>query len=107
MSAIICRQVALFEPPPVNTISSDEIPSSASRSMPCLRANEAPSAEERVAFTKGIEKTYRAEYRYYAGEGSSRAGGKEVQCLALPREVLETFYHKNAQRLMPALAESR
>jgi len=53
----------------------------------------APSEEERVAFTRGIEKTYRAEYQYYAGT------------LALPRAVLEKFYHKNAQHVMPALAE--
>ncbi len=54
---------------------------------------DAPSEEERVAFTREIEKTYRAEYQYYAGT------------LALPRTVLEKFYHKNAQRVMPALAE--
>jgi len=64
-----------------------------------------PSEEERVAFTKAIEKTYRAEYRYYAGKGTPMTGARDIECLGLPREVLEKFYHKNAQRLMPALAE--
>jgi predicted TIM-barrel fold metal-dependent hydrolase len=64
-----------------------------------------PSEEERVAFTKEIEKTYRADYLYFAGEGTSTVGGRETECLALPRDVLEKFYHKNAQRLIPALAE--
>jgi len=64
-----------------------------------------PSEEERVAFTEGMEKTYRADYQYYANKGTSTVGGGEVECLGLPCGVLEKFYHKNAERLMPALAE--
>ncbi len=47
-------------------------------------------------YTKNAEKSYRRDYQYYAGS--------ETGCLALPRPVLEKFYHKNAQRVIPELA---
>lgn len=56
-------------------------------------------------FTKNLEKSYRVDYEYYAGAGKVKMGGKEVDCLNLPQPVLEKFYHKNAQRLIPELAD--
>lgn len=63
-----------------------------------------PTEEERIAFAQSMEKAYRSDYRYYAGSGKATFGGREIECLNLPREVLEKFYYKNAQRLMPGLA---
>ncbi len=64
-----------------------------------------PTDEERIAFTRRMESCYRADYQFYAGCGKHTFGRNEIECLALPREVLDKFYHRNAQRLMPALAE--
>ncbi len=63
------------------------------------------SEEDRIAFTEQMEDRYRTDYQYYASCGRHTFGRSEVECLALPREVLEKFYHGNAQRLMPALAQ--
>ena len=52
---------------------------------------EQPPAEDRAAFTESMEKTYRADFDYYTRQ------------VGLPEEVLEKFYHGNAERLMPAL----
>lgn len=65
-----------------------------------------PSATERAAFTVRMEKHYRSDYLFYSGNGKHAFGRSEVQCLALPHDVLEKFYHGNAQRLMPALGDS-
>ena len=61
--------------------------------------------EQQVRFTENMEKMYRTHYKYYAGSGKVEIGGKEVDCLNLPRTVLEKFYYKNAQRLIPGLAD--
>jgi len=63
------------------------------------------SKEKRIAFTEEMERLYRADYQYYAGMGKGTIGGLDVECLALSPDVLDKFYHKNAQRLMLALAE--
>ena len=39
----------------------------------------------------------------YAGQGTRAKGGRAVECLGLPRPLLEKFYHRNPQRLMPGL----
>ncbi len=46
-----------------------------------------------------LELQYRADYDYYAGRGEMTYNNRKVQALALPRSVLEKFYHGNAQRL--------
>lgn len=46
-----------------------------------------------------LELRYRADYEYYAGRGGITYDNRPVEALALPREVLEKFYHRNAQRL--------
>lgn len=57
--------------------------------------------EKRLQYTKDLERTYRQHFTYFAGADPSET---EVKSLALPRTVLEKFYHGNAQRLMPELA---
>jgi len=64
-----------------------------------------PGDNQQVRFTKNAEKMYRNDYKYYAGAGKVGMGGKEADCLNLPQQVLEKFYHKNAQRLIPGLAD--
>jgi predicted TIM-barrel fold metal-dependent hydrolase len=61
------------------------------------------SAEERRRFARSLEESYRRDFRYYAGQGEVEYRGKTVQCLALPREILEKLYHRNAKRLVPGL----
>lgn len=46
---------------------------------------------------------YRLDYRYYAQKGTIEFYGKEVECLDLPRTVLENLYRKNALRVIPDL----
>ena len=73
---------------------------------PCRYPREGTiSEEERMKYTENAEQTYRHDYQYYAETGTVNFSSKDVECLALPRPVLEKFYHKNAQRLMLALAE--
>ncbi len=54
--------------------------------------------KEQIAYAESIEKTYRADYAYYAGGGPKG--------LALSREILEKFYAGNAERLIPGLRRS-
>ncbi len=61
--------------------------------------------EERVAFVNSLEATYRRDYEFFAEAGMRARGNRESECLGLPSEVLEKLYHKNAQRLMPGLAD--
>jgi predicted TIM-barrel fold metal-dependent hydrolase len=61
------------------------------------------SKEERAAFAKELEDQYRRDFQYYAGEGEMEYRGKAVKCLALPRDVLEKLYHRNAERVIPGL----
>jgi predicted TIM-barrel fold metal-dependent hydrolase len=63
-----------------------------------------PTPEEQAAFAVSMEKWYRGEFDYYAGQGRRESGRRETEGLGLPREVLEKFYHRNAQRLLPGLA---
>ena len=63
-----------------------------------------PTPEEQAAFAATMEKWYRSEFDYYAGQGRRESGGREIEGLGLPREVLEKFYHRNAQRLLPGMA---
>ncbi len=58
------------------------------------------SDEERAAFLKGIENTYRRDFQYFAGTGTMTYAGKEIECLELPLEVLKKFYKGNAERVI-------
>lgn len=59
-----------------------------------------PSDAQREAFVTALEAQYRLDHAYYAGTGSLEYAGARVDALGLPRDVLEKFYHRNAQRLI-------
>lgn len=50
------------------------------------------TVDDQISYAKQLEDWYRHEYAFYAGPE-----------LALQREVLEKFFHGNAERLLPAL----
>ena len=62
-------------------------------------ASRPSSDQQRQAHLTRLELQYRADYTYYAGTGEITYNNRRVQALALPREVLEKFYHRNAQRI--------
>lgn len=70
--------------------------------MPYARETP-PTDEERATFVRDLEAQYRLDWAYYAGTGTVDYRGREVEALALPTEVLQKFYHGNAQRLLPGL----
>ncbi len=58
-----------------------------------------PTPAQRTGHINRLELLYRADFDYYAGRGEITYNNRKVQALALPRTVLEKFYHRNAQRL--------
>jgi predicted TIM-barrel fold metal-dependent hydrolase len=72
---------------------------------PCHFPEPGPIPDEkRKTYTANLEKAYRSDYLFFSHVGKTKFGENEVECLGLPRSVLEKFYHGNAQRLMPGLA---
>lgn len=69
------------------------------------RPSENSSEEEQQRFTGNLERRYRIDFQYYSGSGQVDYGGRKVQALALPREVLDAFYHGNAFRIIPSLRQ--
>ena len=65
---------------------------------PFLRP-ERTSPAQREGHIKTLEVRYKADFDYYAGTGEITYSGRKTQALALPRSVLEKFYHGNAGRL--------
>ncbi len=61
------------------------------------------SQEEIDAFVQRAEAQYRKDFQYYAGSGTVEMAGRKVECLELPRAVLEKFYSGNARRIIPGL----
>jgi len=59
--------------------------------------------KKRDEFFEEVLARYRIDYQYYAGLGRMKYRGREVECLDLPREVLEKFYSGNARRIIPGL----
>jgi hypothetical protein len=59
-----------------------------------------PTAAQRQAHVTRLDERYRADYRYFAGAGEMQYDGRPTTGLALPREVLEKFYSRNARRLI-------
>lgn len=55
---------------------------------------------QRQAFVSRLEERYRTDYRFFAGAGPMQYDGRMVESLALPRGVLEKFYHRNARRII-------
>jgi predicted TIM-barrel fold metal-dependent hydrolase len=61
--------------------------------------------DQRIPDAQAVIDVYRRDYQYYAGTGMMEFLGKQVECLGLPRDVLEKFYSQNALRLIPGLVE--
>ena len=59
-----------------------------------------PTDADRAKFAADLEAQYRRDWAYYAGSGAIDYGGQTVDGLALPQDVLEKFYSKNAQRII-------
>ena len=59
-----------------------------------------PTDAEREKFARNLEAQHRLDYAYYAGTGQMTYGTAQVEALGLPRDVLEKFYFRNAQRLI-------
>ena len=59
-----------------------------------------PTDAQRAKFAADLEAQYRLDYAYYAGTGQMEYSGAQVEALGLPRDVLEKFYFRNAQRLI-------
>ena len=72
-----------------------------------FREQRPPTEQQSASFINGLEKKYRADYAYYAGSGPKQYDDRTVEGLALPREVLEKFYHENARRVILEPARSR
>ena len=58
-----------------------------------------------LEIARNAEEHYRRDWDYFSGTGTVEIKGKKVECLHLPREVLEKFYFRNAERLIPGLTE--
>ena len=65
------------------------------------------SPEEAATIAANAEGHYRRDWRFFSGTGTVEIKGKEVACLNLPREVLEKFYYKNAERLILGAVSAR
>jgi len=59
-----------------------------------------PTDADRAKFAADLEAQYRRDWAYYAGAGPTNYSGETVEGLALPQAVLETFYWKNAERII-------
>jgi predicted TIM-barrel fold metal-dependent hydrolase len=59
-----------------------------------------PSDAERRKFAADLEAQYLRDWDYYAGAASIAYGADTVEALGLPRDVLEKFYWKNAERIV-------
>lgn len=60
--------------------------------------------EEAATIAANAEGHYRRDWQFFSGTGTVEIKGKEVACLNLPREVLEKFYYRNAERLIVGAA---
>ena len=54
------------------------------------------SEEELSSIVRNSEEKYRLDWQYFSGTGTMKYRDKETECLDLPFEVLEKFYHDNA-----------
>lgn len=67
---------------------------------PYRTPDKTPTDAERAAFAANLENQYRLDYAYYAGTDSLDYRGTRVDALGLPKDVLEKFYWRNAERLI-------
>jgi predicted TIM-barrel fold metal-dependent hydrolase len=68
--------------------------------MPHRTPDVKPSDAERQKVAADLEAQYRRDWDYYAGAGSIAYGADTVEALGLPRDVLEKFYSRNAERII-------
>ena len=68
--------------------------------MPHRRPDMPPTDAQRQQFATDLEAQYRRDWAYYAGSGPIAYGADTVEALGLPRDVLEKFYWKNAERII-------
>lgn len=68
--------------------------------MPHRTPDVKPTDEQRQKFADDLEAQYRRDWDYYAGSGTITYGTETVEALALPKDVLEKFYSKNAARII-------
>ena len=59
-----------------------------------------PTDVQRQKFADALEAQYRRDWEYYAGTGTITYGEEQTEALHLPKDVLEKFYWKNAQRII-------
>ncbi len=59
-----------------------------------------PTDAQRAKFAADLEAQYRLDWAYYAGNAPLLYGNATVDALGLPKDVLEKFYWKNAERLI-------
>ena len=71
--------------------------------------NTPPTPQQREGHVNRLILQYKADYDYYAGTGEMTYNNRKVQALNLPRNVLEKFYHENAERIykLPAAWQKR
>jgi predicted TIM-barrel fold metal-dependent hydrolase len=58
-----------------------------------------PTDKLREGHVNRLEQRYQIDYKYYSGSGEMKYDGRDVESLALPRAVLEKFYHANTERV--------
>lgn len=68
--------------------------------MPHRTPDGKPTDADRQKFAADLEAQYRRDWDYYAGSGTITYGTETVEALALPKDVLEKFYSKNAARII-------
>ncbi|MCB1122347.1 MAG: amidohydrolase family protein, partial [Verrucomicrobiae bacterium] len=61
------------------------------------------TAEERARFKERSRKMYEDQWNYFSSDGMATYLGYTTRGLNLPTEVLEKFYYKNAQKVIPGL----
>ncbi len=67
--------------------------------MPHRRPEQPPTEAQRRGHVTSLEVRYKTDFDYYAGSGEMTYYGHKTEALKLPREVLEQFYHANAERI--------
>ena len=72
-----------------------------------FREKRPPTDQQRRPSSTASKRQYRADYAFYAGMGPMQYDGRTVEGLALPKKVLEKFYHENARRIILEPARAR
>ena len=58
-----------------------------------------PTDMQRRGHATSLELRYRTDFEYYAGAGEMTYYGQKTEALTLSHEILEQFYHGNAERI--------